>query len=209
MVKQRTCSGLSLLLASSDKKLIRLSKGVTAIDGVSTLKGERYRMVLKYTLKVRVDDEYAFTRRVEASYVSLENDDDLDFDGRLRDFDNKAGQSVRIGADVVKKNDVAHIEGGAWLDDGDGLRNSTEHSLEASIELQCYSGYPNSTARSNSKGMYSIDVVPVPGEVLYIHVDTRKYKSTKKLNEHFLGSSIDSDVDSNRCLSHRCCQRGD
>ncbi len=135
MVKQRTCSGLSLLLASSDKKLIRLSKGVTAIDGVSTLKGERYRMVLKYTLKVRVDDEYAFTRRVEASYVSLENDDDLDFDGRLRDFDNKAGQSVRIGADVVKKNDVAHIEGGAWLDDGDGLRNSTEHSLEASIEL--------------------------------------------------------------------------
>ncbi len=209
MVKQRTCSGLSLLLASSDKKLIRLSKGVTAIDGVSTLKGERYRMVLKYTLKVRVDDEYAFTRRVEASYVSLENDDDLDFDGRLRDFDNKAGQSVRIGADVVKKNDVAHIEGGAWLDDGDGLRNSTEHSLEASIELQCYSGYPNSNARSNSKGMYSIDVVPVPGEVLYIHVDTRKYKSTKKLNEHFLGSSIDSDVDSNRCCSHRCCQRGD
>jgi hypothetical protein len=166
-------------------------------------------MVLKYTLKVRVDDEYAFTRRVEASYVSLENDDDLDFDGRLRDFDNKAGQSVRIGADVVKKNDVAHIEGGAWLDDGDGLRNSTEHSLEASIELQCYSGYPNSNARSNSKGMYSIDVVPVPGEVLYIHVDTRKYKSTKKLNEHFLGSSIDSDVDSNRCCSHRCCQRGD
>lgn len=169
MVKQRTCSGLSLLLASSGKKLIRLSKGVTAIDGVSTLKGERYRMVLKYTLKVRVDDEYAFTRRVEASYVSLENDDDLDFDGRLRDFDNKAGQSVRIGADVVKKNDVAHIEGGAWLDDGDGLRNSTEHSLEASIELQCYSGYPNSTARSNSKGMYSIDVVPASARKGIVH----------------------------------------
>mmetsp|Transcript_26392 Transcript_26392/g.47675 ORF Transcript_26392/g.47675 Transcript_26392/m.47675 type:complete len:91 (+) Transcript_26392:307-579(+) len=90
---------------------------------------------------------------------------------------------------------MGHVEGGAWLDDGAGLRNSTERSLEAFIELHRYGGYPNSTAGSNSKGMYSIDAVPVPGEVLYIHVDKAKYKSTKKLNEHFHGSSIDSDVD--------------
>lgn len=64
-------------------------------------------MVLKYALRVRVDEEYTFTRRVEASYVSLENDNDLDFGGRRRDFDIEAGQSVRIGAGVVKKNDVA------------------------------------------------------------------------------------------------------
>lgn len=182
----------------SDGKYISVGKGETDTKGVFLLQNMRYRIGRSHTLRVRVDDSYAFTRRLETSYKTLDNDNDLDFDGRLRNFYIEAGQSVNIGGGVALKSELAHITGSAWEDvNGDGERISSEGTLRASVDLNRYSGYPNSTVRTSSNGGYSFDVVPVPGEVLYVHVEKHKYKTTKKLNDHFHDSPTDNDLDSN------------